>query len=411
MTLLIGLFSTLFLNLQTNAQEAPERLFAFLKPDDKSLTESHATILANIREEKSAIKVLPMRVKLDQLLSKPMALNLDDEENKDEQLPILKVLETDKDSGILDVRIVGRDEEEPILAPKFAVKGEKLYGTFRNDKFAFEVRPIGGGVHALIRRDPKKIPKADAAPFRQIEAKPKDGAAIEDSPPSNPKANKTEVTIMVVYTDRVDAAHGPDEMQDYIDNLVKLYMNETLVRGVIPVRLRLVHARLVKYLESGFLEIDSHRLTDPHDKIIDDIHMDRNHFHADLVVMLVKSALNPNDAGYAEDIDATADTAFCVVVDESAANNYAFAHEIGHLFGCRHDNDPSNAPFPWCHGFKFPPGGWETIMATDNDMQLTRLGIWSDPKTCVRKVPAGNALRHHDARVIANRAPKLAAFR
>ncbi|MBW7888283.1 MAG: T9SS type A sorting domain-containing protein [Bacteroidetes bacterium] len=123
------------------------------------------------------------------------------------------------------------------------------------------------------------------------------------------------------------------------------------------------------------------------DGYIDNIFTLRDQYHADVVVLLVDYD-NHGLAGVAAAIKANSDYAYCVVVDDYAVGNYTFAHEIGHLVGARHDNDPYGSPEAFAHGYRYDPGNWRTIMAV-YDAVVMRINYWSSPLNTYNSVAMG----------------------
>jgi peptidyl-Asp metalloendopeptidase len=88
------------------------------------------------------------------------------------------------------------------------------------------------------------------------------------------------------------------------------------------------------------------------------------------------------------------------------------AHEIGHIIGARHDPsmDKIMIPFPYGHGY-VNGTKWRDIMSyRESCGGCPRLPVWSSPNVMIKGEPAGTA-EQDNARVIAEEAPRVAAFR
>jgi hypothetical protein len=111
-------------------------------------------------------------------------------------------------------------------------------------------------------------------------------------------------------------------------------------------------------------------------------------------------------------VHADAEEAFAVVHHECAATTHSIAHEIGHLIGARHDLsiDKIMTPFPYGHGY-VNGTKWRDIMSyRESCGGCRRVPIWSSPSVLFEGEPAGTP-GEDNARVIAEEAPRVAAFR
>jgi len=143
---------------------------------------------------------------------------------------------------------------------------------------------------------------------------------------------------------------------------------------------------------------------------------------ADLSVLIVnKSGLD--SCGIAGTIGgATKDNAFVVVQDSCAVGNHSFAHELGHIFGARHDtgSDSTKTPYAYGHGYHYA-SAWRTIMAYPASCPsgCTRLGYWSNPNVTyptvvngvTQAIPMGTTTKEDNARVLNANVSVLANIR
>src|SRR5699024_1594042 len=99
----------------------------------------------------------------------------------------------------------------------------------------------------------------------------------------------------------------------------------------------------------------------------------------DLVVLLV----NDSEAcGRANAIGASKGGAVVAVNYSCATGYYSYAHELGHLFGARHDRavDDTDTPYQYGHGYVDPNDSWRTVMAYGNACGgCSREPYWSNP--------------------------------
>jgi len=191
---------------------------------------------------------------------------------------------------------------------------------------------------------------------------------------------------------------GPVEQLNYVDRAIDATNHSYLNSGVaIELRRSSSSPYLVDYVETGFTT-DLVRLMVTDDSFMNDVHTVRASDKADVVVLIVASA--NGFCGRAAATMASRDTAFAMVSAHCAPEKLAFAHEIGHLQGASHDDEPGF--FPFGHGY-CNASAEGTVMAS----RLTcpnRRPQWSRPPIW------GSASFEHNARVLNQTASDVAAF-
>ncbi len=323
----------------------------------------------------------------------------------------------------------GLDEEDGDPAP---------YGDLSNQVFAIDA--LGGGVH-IVRRidqavldrndcatDPKQgggiIDKAisrslgDPAPSTLISPIPTSDeigafAAVIDKAVAA-KASPCVTNVLVVYTPAAQAAHGniPLLAQQAVAQANQAYANSQ----VNNLYLNLVDARQVAYTETntmtGSQTTDLARLAGNGDGFMDIVHTWRNDLGADVVVLMTNS-LPTGIGGQANAILASTNSAFAVVLWNSATSNYVFAHEVGHLQGARHNPevDPTTTPFAHGHGTRRPLWNFRTIMSYDcGGNGCPRINNFSNPDVKHNGRKTGDNSDRNNARVLRDTSCQIAAL-
>ena len=287
------------------------------------------------------------------------------------------------------------------------VRGDKVVGTIRSANQLYRLRPLGGGLAALMRVDQSRMPAEHPPGFEAIERRSPD-RPLPDAEHTAPTADSgAEYTALVTYTDAARSDAGD------IDALIQLAVDETnqgYLNSGVNTRIRLVHKYQTSYTESGDMETDLDRFQYAGDGYLDEVHSRRDQWAADVALLITRAY---DYCGMATSIYATAASAFAVVAGECATGYYSFAHEVGHLQGARHnpEADPTSYPFAYGHGYYNQAGGWRTIMSYACPGSCTRVNYWSNPNVYYGGVPMGTVSISHNARVLNETAAYIANFR
>ena len=212
---------------------------------------------------------------------------------------------------------------------------------------------------------------------------------------SAPKPNDIIIDVIVAFTNKA-ASNYPDIEHELVDLAIAETSKSFRLSNLGHIKLRLVHAYQTDYVEEGAHFDHVWRFADKGDGYMDEIHGLRDKYRADVAILVVD---DPKGCGLATRVRADADEAFAVVHHACAAANYTLAHEIGHLIGASHE-------LSYVNGTK-----WRDIMGVKERCGgCPRLPVWSSPTVLVDDEPAGTA-DHDNARVIAEQAGRVAAFR
>lgn len=200
---------------------------------------------------------------------------------------------------------------------------------------AYEVRPITGGLHAVLQLQAQGLPDhaADYGAFEAAEVKRQSARSSSDpmaAPLPVPARGGDSISVLVAYTsDLANATADPAAFaQAAVDALnLSLDNSETLPRFA------LVHAYETPTPSAGSTSPDLSGLAGLADGRFDEAHAFRDAYAADLVVLLgpSSSVYGSCGRGYLGSGEAEA---FTVTAYSCAIGNLTFAHEIGHNMGC-----------------------------------------------------------------------------
>ncbi|MBA4421920.1 MAG: hypothetical protein C0390_02320 [Syntrophus sp. (in: bacteria)] len=241
----------------------------------------------------------------------------------------------------------------------------------------YQVRYVGGGVHAVYQVDQSAFPP-------ELPPIPVYDTGSDSSRNSVPVKGDSAATIdvLVAYTPAAKNAAGGTAAMLSLIALAVTETNAGYSQSVVSQRIRLVHQPEVSYTESDW-NTDLERLKGKTDGYMDNIHALRDQYGADLVVLITEK----NDScglGYMMTTlsNAFESWAFSVVARNCATGYYSFAHEMGHNMGSNHAHDDPVSPpiYPYAYGYKSPTKAWRTIMAYNCAAPgCDRINYWSNP--------------------------------
>lgn len=144
-----------------------------------------------------------------------------------------------------------------------------------------------------------------------------------------------DVRILVAYTTAVENQYPGEVLskliQPSIDNMNTAYANSGIGH-----RVRLVRAVKYDYDENNKDILSIRNTFSSNFGVFDNIPDQRYYYHADICILIVGSgAIGPT--GIATEVGAVRSYAYAVVKSSQMVSKYSMVHEIGHLYGCRHE--------------------------------------------------------------------------
>ncbi len=290
-------------------------------------------------------------------------------------------------------------DDDPLNSAMIVQNGEDLAANFHVGRRSFKLRPLRGAPHVVVEVDEALTPPDHPAEFKSI-------PTVAMGPADGGKATST-IRVMVVITNAAASASGNASA---LINLAVAETNQGYTNSGVEINMQLAGWYQTSYVSTSSFSTDLSRFRGTTDGYMDSYHATRNSIAADVAVLLIN---NSSSCGLASGIGSSASTAFAVAHWDCATGYYSFGHEVGHLQSARHDpaTDPTNTPYVYGHGYRYPAGGWRTIMAYNCSGGCTRINYWSNPNKTYGGVPMGTTNRSHNQRVLQNTKATIAAFR
>jgi hypothetical protein len=321
------------------------------------------------------------------------------------------------------------------------VNGDMITGVVRVEKLLYSIYPLGEGLHVLATTQTSAYPQdcEGDGPKEVHSSGPDDPIQMTDPlPPGEAASDRSSlvaedcrVRLLVAFTDDVADAYADPHglVQGSLDD-----HNDANANSEVNHRVELARSMMVNYDESS--DDNAVFIADfegTSDGNMDEIHDDRALFDADMCVLLTLKG--GGFCGFASGIGSTYSTAFCYSAAGCAIGNHTFAHEVGHLHGCRHDPyvDSNTEPYAFAHGYVYNTSTvrWRTIMAyndqcdcsdevfpcpprderdTPGEPECERQQNWSTPDVLLNGVPMGTEATHKNERLLDTEDDESAAF-
>lgn len=227
------------------------------------------------------------------------------------------------------------------------------------------------------------------------------------------QSNYDTITVMVVYTPA--ASDWANTFQTSINNTIGLIMEQSqmvLDNSNTLTVLRLVYSDQVDYIEQNNSH-DLELLAGNGDGYMDEVHLWRNTYCADVVVLLEEINFAGGIAFLLSSTNGEPDIAFSITRVQQPVNQCSTIHEIGHNLGCHHHKLQNFQPGPGLFSYS---AGWRwdglanikycSIMTYESGsyfpdgIDAVRVPYFSNPGVNFQSVPTGEPVEGDNAKTI-----------
>jgi len=232
--------------------------------------------------------------------------------------------------------------------------GKKTHGQIEVGNDVYEFIDIGEGKHLFYKFTEKAFEGECGVSDHTPVPKTNDDISFR-----SPCPGQNQISILVLFTPNADNA-VPDI--DAVAQLGMQQLSSALNNSAVSsadLNARLVDVLPLNFIETGDIRDDIELLSiNPAAQTL------RQANEADLVVLLTDGPYG-SVYGIVADIGPSFNGAYSIVEVDRATSYKTYAHEVGHLFGGRHQNDP-NGTIQHGYNFKrwFPGKRRGTILAT-----------------------------------------------
>ena len=284
-----------------------------------------------------------------------------------------------------------------------------LYGHISIDDHVFELHYLGDGSHALVELDLKQFTSEECGtPDKPIE---NDDKEKDNGDKSGRWTNcALPVRVLVLFTANAQAA------VTNINQTATLAITQTntaFTNSAIfsnSVQVTMAGPIQLNFTETANIQTDVQSLSiDANAQAL------RNANGADIVILLTNGVDYGGVIGIVRDIGPNNAFSYAIVQATGATGTFSFAHELGHLFGGRHQqcniflNGGCDDTAGFAHGFAF--GSNSITMMHQLRNGSNRVLNYSNPNVAVSSNATGIAASNHNSRQITEQVPTVSAFR
>jgi len=273
---------------------------------------------------------------------------------------------------------------------------------------------IGPDNELKYENDEVQIPEGTAIPVQDDEQTNRENVRLRasgisaDLAPTDP----AQIDLMVVYTPA--AAEWAASNEGGISNTIEGTMAHTSAvfdnQGNED-KINLVYSGKVNYTEHpAAMETDLRNLTGTDDGYMDDVHLLRTQYGADLVVLMTRADDYGGIAWVLNNVNGSPKYGFHVVRVQQTSWTYVAVHELGHNMGMSHNKEDAGTSslFPYAFGWYWTGNDGNTygsVMSYKGE----RIPYYSNPDILYKGEPTGTDVANN-AKVFRNTKHVVAAY-
>jgi peptidyl-Asp metalloendopeptidase len=378
------LFAVIASTLSSSVLATPQ-LFTVVEKDVNS---QDTPLLRSLQEEHKDYRLVNINKDILFSRSSSFLFNADGESVPEE----IRATSLKRDSAGIDVWR-GSSENEQSTAT-FAVDESGVVGAIRlSDGSFYEIYPAANGLHALVKIDTSHISadEHDDVWDETSDAKQHEfNERLSNNDNYNTSTAITKIKILYVYTNQTRAKFSPNPAQ--YASLLTDELNISHERSETLTQFESMGAVDAKIDESSMASMLS-QMEKANTVLGKLVAEKRAETRADLVVLISK----------ADELCGTAKGwgPYSIVNQYCAIENRSLAHEIGHNFGLKHNEDEATWPL-YANGYGVP-GKFRTIMSKKCTPACNKIDYFSSPTKSSHGQPIGTAASNDAVRFIKER--------
>lgn len=285
-------------------------------------------------------------------------------------------------------------------------KEDRIFGHITVGNNVYEIQDLGNHINVLVQVDETKFTEAECATksFTSENNSVQEDSQEIDEISSIQAYGLATVRILVLYTQ--NAVNSVANIND-VATLGVQQMNTAISNSeVTNFNVELAGVQQLNFNETTDIMADVQNLTNN-----STAQSYRNSYEADVVILLTNGNYG-STFGVVRDIGPINNYAYGIVEVDAAAARYTFAHEVAHLFGARHDTDPT-AGYAHAHNFLTGTYPYQTTRRTIlNSLPAgeARILHYSNPNVFYNSVATGTSSRNN-ARKLSEQGATVSYFR
>lgn len=289
----------------------------------------------------------------------------------------------------------------------------ELFGHISVDDKKFELWPLGDDLYALTELDASAFTSEECATIESTDDKEYESKSGYEN--ARFVDCSKHARVLVLFTANAQASVTNINQTAF---LAVHQTNDALrnsgILGDAYVQVGMAGPLLLNFNETGVIQTDVQTLSNR-----SDVQALRNANGADLVILLTGSNYG-SVLGIVRDIGPNDPTSYAIVTAGAATGNYSFAHELGHLFGGRHqrcsvwNNGGCDDTAGFAHGYGYSYGFLNLNKCSTIMHQLrpnyARILYYANPNISHDGQLTGTS-NSNNARQLWEQSPTIATFR